>query len=111
MPMLDVNQRLSRLGPNHLPQKFDRHKGIRHTFPPGGPCNVSSMKNAVYSFGKMSAKTPSGDAMGTYLVMADWCGNWFFDFYIVEPPGSSGAFGAGFVFNFSTDKVGRGYTI
>jgi hypothetical protein len=74
------------------------------------PCKMSLLDGGVHSFGTASAKTPSGEVMGTYLVMADWCGNWFFDFYMVTQAGGSGTWGAGFVFDYSNDGAGHGYT-
>jgi len=111
--MLDINTRLKQLSPYHIPSGFNAKKGVKKSFMilNGGPsCKMSQLDGAVHSFGKASANTPSGEVMGTYLVMADWCGNWFFDFYMVTQAGGSGAWGAGFVFDYTNDGAGHGYT-
>jgi hypothetical protein len=111
--MFDVNKRLKELRPDHLPPGFDAKKGIAKLFPPdwrSSPCKVSQMKDAVWSLGTASGGTPSGEVTGACLVMIDWCGNWFFDFHLSTGPGQSGSYGAGFVFKFSNDGVGHGYT-
>ncbi|MDA4123644.1 MAG: hypothetical protein OK456_10740 [Thaumarchaeota archaeon] len=108
--MIDVNKRLKLLGARHLPPKFDAKKGIAKLFPGGRPCKISQISGAIHSFGTTNAGTPSGEVMGTFLVMVDWCGNWFFDFYMAEQASQSGVWGAGFVFAFSGDGVGRGFT-
>jgi len=108
--MLDVNKRLKQLSPYHVPKGFDAKKGVAKMFPGKRPCGMSTLQGAVYSFGSASAATPSGEVSGTCLVMADMCGNWFFDFYMVTEEGSSGTWGAGFVFDYSNDGVGHGCT-
>ncbi len=45
---------------------------------------MSQISGAIHSFGTTNASTPSGEVAGTFLVMVDWCGNWFFDFYMAE---------------------------
>ena len=111
--MLDINTRLKQLSPYHIPSGFNAKKGVAKNFKilsGGPPCKMSMLDKAIFSFGTASASTPSEEVEGTYMVMADWCGNWFFDFYMVTPAGGSGTWGAGFVFDFSNDGVGRGYT-
>jgi hypothetical protein len=108
--MLDVDKRLKQLSPYHLPPGFDAKKGVAKIFAGKRPCGMSELQGMVFSFGSASAATPSGEVSGTCLLMADMCGNWFFDFYISTEEGSSGTWGAGFVFDYSDDGVGHGYT-
>jgi hypothetical protein len=111
--MLDINSRLKQLTPYHIPSGFNAKKGVAKNFKilsGGSPCKMSMLDGAVHSFGTASANTPSQEVSGTYMVMADWCGNWFFDFYLVTQAGGSGNGGAGFVFDYSNDGLGHGYT-
>jgi hypothetical protein len=96
---------------NHLPIGFNASQGVRSLLPSGrGNTSIAILKNYLYS--QKSQQLAAGDIQATFDVFADGSGRWLYQAVIglVQPQNaSSGRWGAGFVFAFSTDKLGRGY--
>lgn len=94
-------------GYNHLPAGFDARKGIRSLFPRDKPCNISSLKNFVFSITGSAQTTTSSAQM---VVIADGAGRWGIGAVPSLDPLSI-SWAGGFVFNFSNDGNGHGYIV
>jgi hypothetical protein len=94
-------------GYNHLPDGFDARKGIRSLFPRNEPCNISALKNFVFSL-TGSTKTTTGSA--EMVIVADGAGRWGIGAVPSLDPLSI-SWAGGFVFNYSNDGNGHGYIV
>jgi hypothetical protein len=95
-------------GYNHLPNGFDPAKGIRSLFPAHKTCNISSLKNYVFSFTGWASTPEHNNAQ--MLVIADGAGRWGINAIAsLDPLAISWA--GGFVFKFSSDSAGHGFVI
>jgi hypothetical protein len=100
---------------DHLPEGFSAANGIRSLFPSGlGASSITLLKNYLYA---QDCTVSTSEITGAYRIRADGSGRWLFQGFIAgvgapnnwqQKDQTLGAYGAGFVFLFSTNRSGHG---